>query len=58
MSTNYRLNTTDSKKPKETTLESLKRFAPFLVGEGRIISVTLIAVIVSSLATLVAPIII
>ena len=58
MPTNYQLNTPDPNKPKEPIIESLKRFAPFIVGEGRNITMTVIAVIVSSLTTLVTPIII
>ena len=58
MPTNYQLNIRDAKKTKEPIMESLKKFAPFLVGEGRIIAVTIVAVIVSSLSTLLAPIII
>lgn len=58
MPTNYQLNTSDSGKPKEPILKSLKRFMPFITGEGRNITATVIAVIVSSLAALVTPIII
>lgn len=55
---NYQLNTSDSKKQKEPILESIKRFAPFVSGEGKKMVVTIIMVIASSLTTLVTPIII
>ncbi len=58
MPTNYQLSGPDTQKPKESILQSLKRFTPFLAGEGKVIAFTTVAVITSSLATLVAPIII
>lgn len=55
---NYKLNTSDSKKAKEPILSSIKRFMPFIQGEGKNITLTSVTVIISSLVTLVTPIII
>ena len=57
MPTNYQLNNIE-KGSKETVLQSLQKFLPFLNGESRSIAITSIAVLMSSLATLLAPIII
>lgn len=59
MPTNYRLNApVDPSKTKEPLLQSLKRFAPFLEGQGSRIAITSVAILVSSTASLVAPMII
>lgn len=42
---------------KESIFQSIKKFSPFLIGEKKNIWITIFAVIVSSLATLIAPII-
>ena len=58
MPTNYQLSTSDAGKRQESILESLRKFSPFLEGEGKLVAITVVAVITSSLATLLAPIII
>lgn len=55
---NYQLNTSDSKKTKEPILASIKRFMPFIQGEGKHIALTSVTVIISSIATLLTPVII
>jgi len=59
MPTNYRLNApVDTNKTKEPLLQSLSRFAPFLEGQGSRIAITSVAILISSTASLVAPMII
>ena len=61
MSTNYTLNAAGGQggPAREVTLrDGLKRFVPLMTGEGRAVTISLLAIFTSSVATLFAPTII
>ena len=55
---NYKLNTTKQHDGGRPILPSLRKLLPFLVNERSNMVITLVAVIVNSLSTLVAPVLI
>ncbi|MBU1307108.1 MAG: ABC transporter ATP-binding protein/permease [Alphaproteobacteria bacterium] len=54
----YRLNTTTASQSKESIWVALRRLVPLMAGEGRSIAIAFGAILVSSAATLTAPLII
>lgn len=55
---NYKLNTSEIQSSKKTFRESIASFFPLLAGEKKATSITMVAVLITTLANLIAPIII
>ncbi len=56
--TNYSLKKTDAASEKTTLLQAIKKLLPLMKGEGRNASFAFVAILLSSLSSLLAPIII
>ena len=55
---NYALNKKDAEQPKSTLATAVTRLIPLMRGEGRNVVIALVAILVSSASTLLAPVII
>jgi hypothetical protein len=55
---NYKLNKKEKHEKKEPFLVSIKRLGPLMKDENKNLIITLIAVLISSLSSLIAPIVI